>query len=121
LPKSDVIYVCAGATEPLQVWLDALSPGGRLIFPLTPGRDYGAMLLVTRHAGDAVFEARFVTRAGFIPCLGAQDENMRPRLKEAFQNPEWRKVRSLWVKSSEPDSSCWFAGQNWWLSTAALH
>ena len=121
LPMSDVIYVNAGATEPLRAWLDALLPGGRLIFPLTPGWDYGGMLLVTRHGGTSVFEARFVTRAGFIPCLGAQDETIRPRLKAAFQRSDWRDVRSLRLKDGEPDSSCWFAGENWWFSTAAVH
>ena len=118
---SDVIYVNAGATEPLQVWLDALRPGGRLIFPLTPGWDYGGMLLVTRRDGNSAFDAQFVTRVGFIPCVGAQDEILLPRLKAAFQNPNWLKVRSLRVKESEPDSSCWFAGESWWLSTATVH
>jgi len=121
LPMSHVIYVNAGATEPVKAWLDALLPGGRLIFPLTPGRDFGGMLLVTRHAEGPVFEARFVTRAGFIPCLGAQDEEIRPRLKEAFQHSDWRKVRSLRVNDGAPDSSCWFAGKDWWLSTATIH
>ena len=121
LPMSDVIYVNAGATEPVRAWLDALLPGGRLIFPLTPGRDYGGMLLVTRPKEGTIFDARFVTRAGFIPCLGAQDEQIRPRLKEAFQHPDWRKVRSLRVIDGVPDSSCWFAGEDWWLSTATVH
>jgi protein-L-isoaspartate(D-aspartate) O-methyltransferase len=121
LPMSNVIYVCAGATEPLQVWLDALRPGGRLIFPLTPGWDYGGMLRVTRRAADSVFEAQFVSQAGFIPCLGAQDEAILPRLKAAFMRPDWNDVRSLRVRNGEPDSSCWFAGGDWWLSTAALH
>jgi protein-L-isoaspartate(D-aspartate) O-methyltransferase len=121
LPMSDVIYVNAGATEPLQVWLDALLPGGRLIFPLTPGWDYGGMLLVTNRHGSGSFEARFVTQAGFIPCLGAQDEQIRPRLKEAFALSGWREVRSLRTNDGKPDSSCWFAGADWWLSTASFH
>jgi len=121
LPKSHVIYVNAGATEPVKAWLDALLPGGRLIFPLTPGRDFGGMLLVTRNAEGPAFDARFVSRAGFIPCLGAQDEEIRPRLKEAFQHPDWRKVRSLRVNDGAPDTSCWFAGKDWWLSTATIH
>ena len=121
LPMSDVIYVNAGATEPLRAWLDALRPGGRLIFPLTPGWDYGGMLLVTNRHGSGVFEANFVTQAGFIPCLGAQDEQLRPRLKEAFALSDWKNVRSLWLADGEPDSSCWFAGQDWWLSTATVH
>ena len=32
---ADVIYVNAGVTHPAETWLDALSPGGRLIIPLT--------------------------------------------------------------------------------------
>jgi len=35
LPACDVLYVNAGATEPLAVWLDALRPKGRLLFPMT--------------------------------------------------------------------------------------
>src|SRR5262249_51017769 len=33
LPASDAIYVNAGASGPVLAWLDALKPGGRLIFP----------------------------------------------------------------------------------------
>ena len=50
LPKADVIYVNAGATQPMPVWLDALKLGGRLIFPLTPIKGHGCMLLVVRLA-----------------------------------------------------------------------
>ena len=48
LPECDVLYVSAGATSPLPIWLDALRMGGRLLFPLTPNEGYGAMLLVKR-------------------------------------------------------------------------
>lgn len=34
LPSVDVIYVCAGAAQPAMEWLEALRPGGRLVFPL---------------------------------------------------------------------------------------
>lgn len=33
LPDADAIYVNAGVTEPPRRWLDALRPGGRLVFP----------------------------------------------------------------------------------------
>ncbi len=36
LPVGDAIYVNAGATAPLDVWLDAPQLNGRLLFPLTP-------------------------------------------------------------------------------------
>ena len=48
LPECDVLYVNAGATGPLDVWLDALRPKGRLLFPMTPGEGAGAMLLITK-------------------------------------------------------------------------
>ena len=38
LPCSDVIYVNAGATASPRVWLGALRPEGRLIFPSLQGR-----------------------------------------------------------------------------------
>src|SRR5262249_28767306 len=64
LPDCDIVYVSAGATTPLP-WLDALRPGGRLLFPLTADRGGGGMLLVTRATGDR-FAARFVCGAAFI-------------------------------------------------------
>ena len=43
LPVGDAIYVNAGATAPLDVWLDALQLNGRLLFPLTPADGPGGM------------------------------------------------------------------------------
>src|SRR5204863_4889865 len=63
----DVIIVSAGATHPLPSWLNALRPGGRLLFPMTaPPRGLGAMLLVTRQNKEGFAAARFLCRAGFI-------------------------------------------------------
>lgn len=42
LSPCDVCYVNAGATMPLNIWLDTLRPGGRLLFPLTPDGPNGA-------------------------------------------------------------------------------
>ena len=117
LPASDVIYVNAGAAKPLPVWLDSLTPGGRLIFPLTPTWGLGGMLLVTRAA--AGFAARIVCPAQFIPAVGAQDEAMNARLKQAFKRGDWHAVRSL-HRDRPPDDTSWVAGDDWWLSTHPL-
>lgn len=49
LPECDAIYVNAGATGPLDCWLDCLKRGGRRLFPLTPaevsGRPAPGMML----------------------------------------------------------------------------
>jgi protein-L-isoaspartate(D-aspartate) O-methyltransferase len=115
LPACDVLYVNAGATEPLAAWLDALEPGGRLLFPLTPDDGAGAMLLITRTDGD-VWAARFLFQAQFVGCAGARDLAAERRLAEAFRHRNWSKVRSL-HRNDVPDESCWLAGAGWWLST----
>lgn len=116
LPKADLIYVCAGAAQPAKEWLDALRPGGRLIFPLAPAGVYGGMLLVKRPDQGAAWPAQFRGRAQFIGCIGLQDEDAGLRLTEAFLNG-WERVRSLRLDSAV-DETCWFAGDGWWLSTA---
>ena len=117
LPSCDAIFVNAGATGPLDSWLDALRPGGRLIFPMTPAEGAGAMLLITRRS-DTLFEARFLCRALFIPCAGARDRAIAHVLSEAFQCKDLKAVRSF-RRHTPPDDTCWLEGPGWWLSTAA--
>jgi protein-L-isoaspartate(D-aspartate) O-methyltransferase len=116
LPKADLIYVCAGAAQPANVWLDALRAGGRLLFPLAPAGVLGGMLLVKRPDQGAVWPAKFFGRAQFIGCVGLQDEDAGRRLTEAFLRG-WERVRSLRLDNAV-DDTCWFAGDGWWLSTA---
>ncbi len=130
LPACDILYVNAGATGPLDIWLDALRPGGRLLFPLTgadTGRKAGpgGMLLVTRSRaeenGGAEMEihyvARFVSTAAFINCIGARSETIAKQLSAAFRRANWTRVQSL-HRDNRPDNTCWFAGDGWWLSTS---
>jgi protein-L-isoaspartate(D-aspartate) O-methyltransferase len=115
LHACDVLYVNAGATEPLAVWLDALRPMGRLLFPMTPNNGVGAMLLITKKE-DGSFTARFLLQAQFVPCVGARSEATAQRLSEAFQGGKWARVKSL-HRNDEVDDSCWCSGAGWWLST----
>lgn len=118
LPECDVLYVSAGATAPLDVWLGALRPGGRLLFPLTPAQGAGGLLLVTRAAADR-FSARFVGRAMFIPCAGARDDETAQKLTEAFKRDDLRNVQSL-HRGTPPDETSWCAENGWWLSSRSL-
>ncbi len=113
-----MIYVCAGAAGPSRAWLEALNPGGRLIFPLAPEGVLGGMLLIRRPDKGEIWPAKFVGRAQFIGCVGLQDEMMGQRLAQAFSS-DWDRVQSLRLDNA-PDDSCWFAGDGWWLSTAAV-
>jgi protein-L-isoaspartate(D-aspartate) O-methyltransferase len=121
IPNCTAIYVSAGSTAPLRSWLDALRPSGRLLFPLTPDGvgdmpGLGGMLLITRVTEER-FDARFISPAMFIPCVGARDEETAKKLAEAFKRGDFRKVRSLRFEAS-PDETCWCSGNGWWLSTS---
>jgi protein-L-isoaspartate(D-aspartate) O-methyltransferase len=117
LDRCDVIYVNAGATHPLNAWLEALRPEGRLLFPLTPNEGMGGMLLVTRR-DEQRFSARFVCPAMFVPCLGARDYEMGQRLAKAFAQGNMWHVGSL-QRGTVPDGSSWCSGDGWWLSTVS--
>lgn len=118
LPKADAVYVNAGTTQPSMTWLDALKPGGRLIFPLQPTSGPGAMLEIVRPAKGTAWPARFITRAQFILCQGRQDDAASRELAERFHRGGLKAVRSLRL-SETVDASCWYAGDGWWLSTQA--
>jgi protein-L-isoaspartate(D-aspartate) O-methyltransferase len=120
LPSADVIYVNAGITQPSRTWLNALRPGGRLLFPLQAVGGLGGMLLVEKpHEGGFAWPARFVSRASFIACQSHQNEEAGRGLSAAFAGGQWEAVRTLRL-GGEPDATCWFNGGDWWLSTSQV-
>jgi len=117
LPSADVIYVNAGLTQPSWAWIEALRPGGRLIFPLQSVNTFGGMLLIERPLkGGEAWPARFISRASFIPCQARQDQEIGRGLAQAFTEGRWDTVRSIRL-DDKPDDTCWFDGGEWWLST----
>ena len=118
LPAADVVYVNAGATHPLDAWLDALVPGGRLLFPLTSDDGVGSMLLVT-HFGAGHYAARFMCRVSFIPCQGARSPRDAQAIAAAFGKGKMSTVQSL-RRHTPPDGTAWCVGTGWWLSTAQV-
>ena len=118
LPVADVIYVNAGASHPPACWLDALRPGGRLLFPLTAESGNGMMMLVTRTAEQA-YAARVVCGAMFIPCIGARGEDESAALMQAMSKGGHMAVRSLQRTgqgAGEPDETAWLSGDGRWFS-----
>ncbi len=114
IPECDVLYVNAGATSPIPVWLEALRPNGRLLFPLTGEEGSGGMLLVTRQE-DESFAARFLCQVQFVPCAGARDESTAKKLTAAFHRGGWNRVKEL-HRGDAPRENCWYSGAGWWLS-----
>lgn len=115
LPSTDLIVVSAGATHPLALWLDALAPGGQLLFPMTSAYGPGGMLLITRR-GEGSHAAEFLCGAAFIPFRGARDEAIGRRLAAALARDHGAGVRSLRRDAHAEDASCWLHAGDWCLS-----
>lgn len=115
LPACDLLYVSAAAAEPLPVWLDALKPGGRLLFPLEAEGAPGQMLLITKEP-DGSYPARFLCGVQFVACSGAQDPRSAQALNAAFSKGHLSDVKQLY-RNNQPDKRAWCAGPGWWLST----
>ncbi len=113
----DAIVASAGATHPLPSWLDALRPGGRLLFPMTTFRDGpGAMLLVKRHKEDG-YAARFLCRVGFVDFQGARDPATSRRVAAALRRDQGGTVKSLRRDNHRENETCWLHGEGWCLSS----
>ena len=126
LPSADIIYVNAGATHPCKAWIDALRPGGKLLFPLQFETGFSGILLVKKPTASAnwtsrfirrerFWEASFVIRANFIHCQDLPScSNRSPEFVAAFEGESWTEVKRLYFNDL-PDKKCWFKGDGWWL------
>lgn len=113
---ADVIYVNAGASRPVDGWLDRLNDGGRLILPLTTHKGRGAVFRFARQATG--FLARAVCRVEFFPCEGARDPESESALATAFENERWREITRLYRGDDVPVESCWASAPGWCLAYA---
>lgn len=121
--RYDIIVVSAGLTHPLESWLDALSPSGRLMFPLTmdgpqPRTGIGAMLLLSRIEKKDALAARFVMPVGFIHFRGGRDPEASEKLQDAFRkrSRDIIKVHSLRRDEHAETDTCWLHGRGFCLS-----
>lgn len=117
LPEADAIYVSAGSSLPLAAWLDALLPGGRLLFPLTDAFGSGAMLLITR--GEGRWPARFVSGAAFIGLVGGGDAASEAAVAAAFRSGDASAVRWL-MRDGARGRQDWLRGDGWRLTKDPL-
>lgn len=121
----DAILVNAGVTHPLDSWLDALAPGGRMMIPITAAMPAmgttlgkGLVLLVTRgDAGD--FTVRVITVVAVYSALGIRDPGMDAAIGKALMSgpAQWTRVTRLRRDAHEPEPSCWLHGRSSCFST----
>ena len=100
----DAVFINAGVTHPLDMWLDALAPGGRMVVPVTgtmPSMNTigkGYMLLFTNRSGDSSLDARAFTFVGIYSAVGLRDEALNEQIGKAlmrssFQLPAIKRLR----------------------------
>ena len=88
--------------------------------PLTVAKDQSDsgmdfMLKVDREEGG--YTARFLSSVMIFPCIGSRSEDLNRRLREAMMRGTWGTVQSLRRDSHEPNDTCWFHGEGFFLST----
>jgi protein-L-isoaspartate(D-aspartate) O-methyltransferase len=126
---ADGIYVNAGATRPIEGWLDGLTEGGRLILPLTTddnrpkaempgGTRRGGVLKVVRYGSR--YAARFISSVMIFPCAGARDAASERLLAAAMEGGGADTVRSLRRDAHDRERSCWLHADGWCLSQRAV-
>jgi protein-L-isoaspartate(D-aspartate) O-methyltransferase len=121
----DAVLVNAGVTHPLETWLDALAPGGRMILPITAAMPAmgstlgkGVVVLVTKEADDSM-SARVVAFAAVYSALGVRDPEMDERIGKALMAgpAQWQSVRRLRRDPHPREASCWLHRDACCLST----
>lgn len=104
----DAIFVNAGMTHPLPLWLDRLNEDGRLVVPLTmaisPHVGMGVFTKVSRRGGN--FSAQIVSAAGIYSCTSARDPEREPLIKAALSNGSLMKIKSVRRDAHEKGESC---------------
>jgi protein-L-isoaspartate(D-aspartate) O-methyltransferase len=119
--EADAIFINAGATHPLPLWLDNLKPRGRLLFPLTQGSEssvpirLGVMMRVQRLA--AGYEANAISPVGIFPCVGAIDAEADRLVGKVFAEGGFARVRSLRRDEHVADEYCALHGRGYCFST----
>jgi len=114
LPKADLIYVNAGVVALPTQWIEALRPGGRIVFPWQANRKAGIAMVITRT--ETGYVARPLTQAWFIPCIGASDAAQCAKVPSAAD--AWS-VRSVWLtRDRAPDETAVAIYKKLWFSNA---
>jgi protein-L-isoaspartate(D-aspartate) O-methyltransferase len=111
----DAIFVNAGVTHPLSLWLDNLKNMGRIIFPLTFDAGSGNMLKITLKNNE--YEANFIGGVGIYHCSGARSEKMHQLLLHTRVKGGHSKVTTLRRDIHDISDSCWLHGDQFCLST----
>jgi protein-L-isoaspartate(D-aspartate) O-methyltransferase len=116
----DAILVNAGTTHPLDAWLDAVAPGGRLTVPLTYAMGgspvgKGVVCLLTRHREGDGWDASVVGYVATFNAVGVRDDAFSPRIAAALQANAVPKLARMRRDPHPAASTCWLHGTGFCL------
>jgi protein-L-isoaspartate(D-aspartate) O-methyltransferase len=105
----DAIFVNAGLTHPLSLWLDRLTEGGRLVLPLTmtmnsKAAGVGIMTKIVRK--EDRYSAQIVSPVAIYSCQSSRDPKLEPLLRGAMAKGDLLKMKSVRRDSHEQSDSC---------------
>jgi protein-L-isoaspartate(D-aspartate) O-methyltransferase len=116
----DAMFVNAGMTHPLSMWLDRLREGGRLVLPLTmataPGNGFGVMVRVVRSTG--LFSAEIISGVGIFSAAGLRDPGLEPVIESVIKAHKLSKMRSVRRDEHEQMETCILHAQGVCVSSA---
>lgn len=104
----DAMFINAGVTHPLPLWLDRLREGGRLVVPITmtatPKLGAGVVIKIIRR-GDT-YSTQLVSPVGIYSCTNARDAQREPLLKAALTSGALLKLKSVRCDAHEKSDTC---------------
>jgi protein-L-isoaspartate(D-aspartate) O-methyltransferase len=118
----DAILVNAGVTHPLDAWLDAVSPAGRMVIPLTAAMapmgniGKGLMLLLTKTAHAEAFDVRVLTFVAIYSAVGIRDEALNAEIGKALAKHPFPPLKRLRRAAHERSESCWLHAASFCLA-----
>jgi protein-L-isoaspartate(D-aspartate) O-methyltransferase len=120
--RTNGILINAGVTHPLDLWLESLSEGGRIIVPMTVAMmgtiGKGILVLATRHRDDASsFDARVLGFVAIYSALGVRDESIAQQLAMALKKNPYPILKRLRRDPHDPSAACWLHAERFCLST----
>jgi len=121
----DAIVVNAGVTHPLDGWLDALAPGGRMLLPITSpmpamGSTLGKGLVFLLTRTDDTIGARVMTMVAVYSAIGLRDDRLNADLGKAMMGgpAAWQAVKRLRRDVHDREASCWLHASTCCFSTS---
>ena len=106
--ECDAMFINAGMTHPLPIWLDRLRQGGRIVLPITmttpSGGGFGAMVKIVR-SGET-FSAGVVSAVGIFSAIGLRDASLEESIKAAIKSQKLMRLKSVRRDTHELTDTC---------------